>query len=130
MIAGIGFLVFKNISNNTKQPRPSNDQIESALLSVVPHAYETSEVGFLDKTIYVSASTTVISSGEDARTSIASNAAQFGWKQADTRLIRTTVFCKQPMVLRMVGPTLLPGDRHSYYLEASWGNYFSYCGNS
>jgi hypothetical protein len=129
-IAAIGFLVFKNISNNTRQPRPSNEQIKASLLSAVPHVYESGKVDFLDKTIYVAASTTVIASGEDAEADIASNVTQLGWKQTDTRLIRTAVFCKSPMVLKVIGPTLLSGDRHSYYLEASWGNYFSYCGNS
>ena len=129
-IAGIGFLVVRNISNNTKQPRPSNEQIKASLLSAIPHAYESGKVDFLDKTIYVAASTTVISSGEDTETNIANNVTQLGWKKTDTRLIRTAVFCKSPMVLKVIGPTLLSGDRRSYYLEASWGNYFSYCGNS
>ena len=129
-LAGIGFLVLTNLSRNTKLPRPSNEQIKTALLSAVPNAYEIGEVNFLDKTVYVSASTTAISSEEEAGTRIAKNVMRLGWKQTDTRLIRTTIFCKKPLVLKMVGPTLLSNDRHSYYLEASWGNYFSYCGNS
>ncbi|MEI2678849.1 MAG: hypothetical protein V9G29_13860 [Burkholderiaceae bacterium] len=80
-IAGIGFLVFRSISNNTKQPRPSNEQIKTSLLSAIPHAYESGKVDFLDKTIYAAASTTVISSGKDAGTDIANNVTQLGWKK-------------------------------------------------
>lgn len=130
LIAGIGFFVFKNISNNTRQPRPSNKQIEASLLAAVPRAYEAGKVDFLDKTIYVSASTTIVSEREDAGASIASNVTQSGWRKADTRLVGTAVFCKEPLVLKVIGPTPLAEDRYSYYLEASWGNYFSYCGRS
>ena len=129
ILAGIGFLVFTSISNNTKYQRPSNEQIKTALLSAVPPAYEVGKVDFLDKTIYVSASMTVISPKEDAVARIANNVTPLGWKQTDTRLISTAIFCKEPMVLKVVGPTLLSDEQRSYYLEASWGNYFSYCGN-
>ena len=130
VLAGIGFLVFTNISNNTKHPRPSNEQIKATLLSTVPPSYEIGKVNLLDKTIYVSASTTVILPEEDAMTRIANNVVRLGWKRTDTRLINAAVFCKEPMVLKVVGPTLLSDEHRSYYLEVSWGNYFSYCGDS
>ena len=130
-IAAIGFIVFRGISRNPMEPRPSNESIQRDLLSAIPMTadHEVSKVDFLDKTVLVAASTTLISSSNAVGNQIADQLANEGWEKASTPLVRTAVYCRKPIVLKVIGPTLLTEARFSYYLEASWGNYFSYCEN-
>lgn len=129
-IAAIGFMVFRGITRNTMEPRPSNESIKQDLLSAIPSTagHKIGKVDFLDKTVLVAVSTTLISSSNAVGDQIADKLADAGWKKAKTSLVRTAVYCRKPIAMKVLGPTVLSEARFSYYLEASWGNYSSYCG--
>jgi hypothetical protein len=121
VIAAIAFLVFRDISRKTAVPRPKNEAIKRDLLSAMPSSagYEIGKIVFVDKAVLVSASTTLVSQNLAAGNEIEDRLVKNGWKKVSTKLVRTEVYCKSPLVLKVAGPTSLAQARYSYYLEAS-----------